>query len=126
MNDESPWRTKPARQNPESDLQRAIVQHLKLRAPANVIWYAIPNGIPASKRTGARFKAEGMLAGAPDMAFVLADGRAAFMEIKAAGGRLSAEQKAFEAKCSAMGVEHAVVYSIDQALAVLTAWGAIG
>jgi ketopantoate reductase len=113
------------RDNPEEQLQAAIVQHLKLLAPKNVIWFAVPNGIPTSKRTGARFKAQGVVAGIADLCFVLADGRAAFMELKSAKGRLSSEQKAFADRCAAMGVEHVVSANIDQALSVLRAWGVL-
>lgn len=113
------------RRDPEGELQRALVQYLRLLAPKNVIWYAVPNGVPASKRTGARFKALGVIAGVPDLAFVLSDGRAAFLELKAGAGRMSPEQKAFAERCAAMGVEHAVTNNLDQALAILRAWGVL-
>lgn len=116
---------KKSRDNPEERLQRAIWQHIVLRAPKNIIAYAVPNGIPSSPRTGARFKAMGLVPGIFDMAFVLADLSPAFLEIKVKGGRLSQEQKAFEAKCERMGIEYAVVYGIDSALQILTAWGVL-
>lgn len=113
------------RKNDEEQLQRAIVQHLILRAPANVIWYAVPNGMPSSKRTGARFKSQGMRAGVPDLCFVLSDGHAAYMELKAPTGRLSPEQKAFREQCATMEVEYAVSADLDQCLSILTAWGVL-
>jgi hypothetical protein len=119
------WGAVPRRENPEERLQAAIVQHLHLRAPVNVIWYHPANGGLRSKRTAARMKAQGVVAGVADLAFVLSDGRAAFMELKAPTGRLSPAQKAFQEKCAAMDVEHAVVSDIDTALRILEAWGAI-
>lgn len=113
------------RRDDEAQLQAAVVQHLKLLAPPNVIYYAIPNGEHRSKRTGGRLKAQGVIAGAPDMAFVLADGTAAYIEFKAAGGRLSAPQKAFQARCDKIGIPYVVCWSIDSAIAVLKAWGCL-
>lgn len=119
------WRDKPKRQNPEETLQRAIVQHLRLLGKKDCIWFAVPNGIPSSKRTGARFKAQGLTAGVSDLCFVLSDGSFAAMELKAKGGRMSTEQKAFAAKCEMVGAPYAVCYDLDSALSVLRAWGVI-
>lgn len=113
------------RRHEEDDLQAAIVAHLRLLAPKNVIWFHPANGGSRSKRTAGRMKALGVVPGIPDLAFTLADGRSAYMELKAMGGRLSPEQRLFQSKCEAMGVEHAVVYSIDAALNVLRAWGCL-
>lgn len=115
------WREKVPRAHPEADLQRAIVAHLRMLAPKNVIWFHPMNSAPVSKRTAGRFKAEGVVAGVADLCFVLPDGRAAFMELKAPGGRLSAAQRAFQDQCAAMGVEFCVCYDIDTALSVLRA-----
>lgn len=125
MTDLMAWREKAPRRDPEGELQRAIVQHLKLLAPANVIWAHIPNGEHRSKRTGARLKALGVQKGMPDLMFVLADGRAAFMELKAKAGRLSPDQKAFAEKCNLLDIEYLVTSDLDQALSVLRAWGAL-
>lgn len=110
------------RNNAEETLQKAIVQHLRIRGNPDAIWFHPANGIPASKRTGARFKALGVVAGVPDMVFTLPDGRSAYMELKALGGRLSPEQRAFAEKCIRLGVEHCVCYDIDTAISVLEAW----
>lgn len=118
------YRDKPARRHSEEDLQKAVWQHVILKAP-DAIAFAIPNGEYRSKRTGARLKAQGVVAGVPDMAFVLQGGTIAFMEFKAAKGRLSPAQKAFIAKCEALAVPVAVVSDIDQALAVLARWGVL-
>lgn len=114
-------RKKP-RAHPEEDLQSALVQHLRMLAPKTVIWFAVPNGAYKSKRTAARFKAQGLVAGVPDLCFVLADGSAAFLELKSGAGRLSPQQKDFAARCEAMGVPWAVASDIDTALAILRGW----
>lgn len=116
------WRDKPARKSPEADLQKAIWQHILIRGNHNAIAYAVPNGESRSKRTGAKLKAQGVVAGVFDLMFILPDGRAAAMELKALGGRLSPEQKAFAARLAAIGVEHCVCFDIDTAISVLEAW----
>lgn len=63
-----------------------------------------------------------MVAGVPDLSFVLPDGTAAFMELKKPGGTLSPVQRAFMLKCINMGVPHSVVADIDTALDILEAW----
>lgn len=113
------------RRNDEEDLHKAIWQHIKISGAKNIIAYHPANGGSRSKRTGAKLKAMGVVKGVPDLAFVLADCRAAFMEIKIPGGRLEPEQKAFQKRCADMGVEYVVVYSIDSALSVLRAWKVI-
>jgi hypothetical protein len=118
------WGT-PRRENPEERLQAAIVQHLNLRAQSDVIWYHPANGGLRSKRTAARMKSQGVVAGVPDLAFVLPGGSAAFLELKSPTGRLSPAQKAFGEKCEAMGVPYAVSANLDNALAILVAWGVL-
>lgn len=113
------------RNNEEEKLQVALVQHLMLLAPKNVIWFAIPNGIPASKRTGARFKAQGVRAGVYDMMFLLPGGKAAALELKSATGRPSPAQKAFGEACEAIGIDNAVASNIDQAISILQAWNVL-
>lgn len=125
MNDLLAYRSKPPRQNPEEGLQKAIWQHIVLLGNPKAIAYAVPNGEYRSKRTGARLKAQGVVAGVPDLAFVLPDGRAAFVELKRPGGTLSPAQKAFHAKCAAMDVPCAVIADIDTAVATLRGWGVL-
>lgn len=113
------------RAHPEDDLQCAIVQHLKLRGAPSVLWYAVPNGSYKSQRSAARFKRQGLVAGIPDLAFVLADGRAAFVELKSRTGRLSPEQKAVLARLDAMQVPYLVSSNLDEVLGTLKMWGVL-
>lgn len=121
------WRAsgKKERAHAEEDLQCAIVQHLRLWGRSDVIWYHPANGGARSKRAGARMKLMGVVPGVPDLAFVLSDGSPAYIELKAAGGRLEPPQRAFQAKCAVMGVPYVVCYSLDSALAILRAWNVI-
>lgn len=123
---EQPWfPDAPHRKTAEAELHKAIWQHILLYGAKDVIAFHPANGEVRSKRTGARLKAMGVVPGVPDLCFTLADGHSAYMEIKAPGGRLSPEQKAFQRKCELMGVEYACVFGIDAALAVLRAWNVL-
>jgi len=109
----------------EDAIQAAIVQLLRLAADRRTIYLAIPNGIPASPRIGARFVKHGLLAGAPDLLIITPDGRTNFLEVKAPDGRQSDAQKDFQARCAIVGVHYRVVRSISEAEEVLREWNAL-
>jgi hypothetical protein len=111
------------RKTEEEQIQCALVEHLKLYGDKRVVWFAVPNGEHRSKATGGRLKAMGVVAGVYDMVFFLPDGHAAVLELKSQDGRVSRAQEAFGERCEAINVMQAVAWNIDQALAILTAWG---
>jgi hypothetical protein len=119
------FHTVTRRQSPEARLQKAILQHLKLTAPKDVFWFHPANEGRRGVVTGANLKALGMLPGVADLVIVVA-GRAFFMEIKSASGRLSDAQQAFAETCKRGGSEWVCVNNIDDALKHLRKWGAIG
>lgn len=108
----------------EELIQRAIIDHLRIRADKRVIFFSIPNS-PRSKVAGGRLKAMGMLAGAPDLCFVLPDASVCFLELKQGKNRLSESQTDFAKRCEAIGVVCASAWGLDQALSILTAWGVL-
>ena len=55
------------RARPESQLQAAVVEHLRLRAKPDVLWLHPANGGTRDIREAARFKRMGVLAGASDL-----------------------------------------------------------
>jgi hypothetical protein len=109
----------------EDAIQEAIVQLLRLAADRRTIYFAIPNGIPASPRIGARFVKHGLLAGAPDLLIITPDGRTNFLEVKAPDGRQSDAQKDFQARCAIVRVNYRVVRSLGEAEEVLREWNAL-
>ena len=113
-----------ARNNPEFKTHAAIVQVLRFNAWPEVIWYHVPNGNKLSPRTAGFNKMLGVLAGVPDLCFDIA-GCCHYLEIKAPKGRLSDEQRAFQNLCLETQRPHAVVYSLDEAIAVLSRWGVL-
>lgn len=108
----------------EEQLQRSIASYLKIAAP-KAMWFHVPNGEHRSKATGGRLKAMGVRPGVPDLCFILRRGYAGFMELKAAGGKLSKPQAEFEAYCKDNLIPHAVVTSLDQAIEIFKGWGIV-
>jgi hypothetical protein len=109
----------------EDKLHVAIADLLRRTAAPGVVWWHTPNGGRRSKREAARFRSMGVLAGVSDFAISLPNGRFGFIEVKSPRGQLSAEQHEFLAAMKANGHFTEVIRSVDGALGVLKAWGAI-
>lgn len=69
-------------------------------------------------------KQMGLIPGAADLGIVV-DGKIHFLEVKAADGVQSASQRDFEARCVIEKIPYKCVYSLTEALKVLTEWKAI-
>jgi hypothetical protein len=110
------------RASPESQIQRAVCDHLRLRAKPDVLWLHVPNGGRRDVRTGAMLKREGVLAGASDL-LLWHDGNSFALELKSPGGRLSDAQLEFLARFNDAGGHSACAEGTDRALACLEAWG---
>lgn len=80
--------------------------------------FHIPNGMNTNAREGAKFKAQGVIAGVPDLVFVWA-GKTHYIEVKTATGRLSDRQKALHQKWSEQGVDVRVVRSSAEIIAIV-------
>lgn len=116
---------KDPRQHREEDLQRYVVQLLKLCAVRGLVHFHCPNGEARSKVTGARLKGLGVRPGVADFCFVLPGGRAAFLELKTPTGRPSSEQRVFRADVEGAGAMYAIARTPEQVQEVLGAWGAL-
>jgi len=110
------------RRSPEAAIQRAVCDHLRLRAKAEVLWLHCPNGEHRNPITGAKLKRMGVLAGASDL-LLWHQGNSFALELKAPGGRLSEAQLEFLARFNDAGGHTANAEGIDRALACLSAWG---
>ena len=116
---------RPVRLSPQpSELQVhiAIAGHLRHRAVAGLFWFHPPNGELRDKATAAKLKAMGTKAGVPDFV-LLHRGRLHGLEIKRHDGRVSTEQHVARREIEAAGGIWAVAHGVDEALAVLRAWG---
>lgn len=78
-------RTPSRRRSPERQIQAAIMKFLRLALPRDAWVGAIPGG------DGRATRAPGYVAGTPDVLIVYR-GRAHFIEVKSAKGKLSIEQ----------------------------------
>lgn len=113
------------RKNEEDLIQIALVEHIRLFAVKDLIWYMVPNGTNKSKAAAGRAKAMGLRAGVYDLAGALPGGQAWFLEIKTRTGKLSDSQIDFGELCERNGSLHQVCYSLDTALVWLRAIGAL-
>lgn len=109
----------------EDLVQRAVVQHLRLRARPGVTFFAVPNGGGRSPVEASIMKGLGVRAGVPDL-FIVAQGRPFALELKRdKGGRTSELQIGMMREFEAAGITCAVAAGVDQAVAQLVAWGVL-
>ncbi|MGS4947823.1 VRR-NUC domain-containing protein [Meridianimarinicoccus sp. RP-17] len=114
------------RGTPEADLQRAVVQALRIALPRTAIIHHCANEMTEPGPRGAKRQAilvgMGVHRGFADL-MVLCDGRVLFLELKSPVGRLSASQVAFRDAVLAQGFGWALVRSHDDALGALVDHG---
>ena len=114
------------RGTPEADLQRAVVQALRIALPRAAIIHHCANEATEAGPRGAKRQAilvgMGVHAGFADL-MVLCDGRVLFLELKAPKGRLRPEQEAFRDAVLAQGFGWALVRSLDDAPGALADQG---
>jgi hypothetical protein len=113
------------RNQPEYRLHYYVVQLLTLKRRPNIVFWHTPNGEYRSKRTAAKLATMGVLKGVADISIVLPGGHIAFLELKAEGGYLSAEQRAFRANVEGLGALYAVARSPQDAEDILNEWGVL-
>jgi hypothetical protein len=116
--------TQTRRDNPEARLQRAVCEHLRLTALPGVLYLKITNEGKRSAALGAEFKRQGLKPGAADLLIVI-DGRAYFLELKAAREKPSLDQLLFADEAIKAGADYQWADNIDDALNFLRCWGAI-
>jgi hypothetical protein len=110
------------RSRPEDAIQRAIVQHYRMRAAPGVFMFAVPNGGWRSPVEAAIMKATGTVPGIPDTIW-LKDGKTYALELKAKGGRLSEAQEHVLTKLRDAGASATHAHGLDQAIRILEGWG---
>jgi hypothetical protein len=95
----------------EAQLQRAVIAFLRLAAPEAVA-FAIPNAARRSATGRATNAVAGLLSGAPDLILVH-DGRALFLELKSAKGRVSPQQAEAHARLRAAGAFVGIIRTLE-------------
>lgn len=109
------------RNNPERDLQRALVKQLQVRCKPDVLWWHTPNGGGRDVREASQLKLMGTLAGVHDLLF-FHDRNMFSIELKAPGARLdwSDTQKEFRDKFMKAGGYPWLANDMDSALMFLS------
>ncbi len=107
----------------EDAIQADIVVHLRLILPGSHRVFHVPNGGSRDAREAAKLKRMGVLPGIPDIAILRPAQRVAWIEVKAAKGRLSSAQIAFRDWCRAQGHPWALCRSVSDAEAFVHAEG---
>jgi hypothetical protein len=113
----------------ESKLQQACVKWFRLQYPSFArLLFAIPNGGARDKVTGSLLKAEGVVAGVPDLFLaspkILETGtgdlygyevtHGLFIEMKAPGGKVTPRQAEMHKLLTAQGYEVALCWTFDE------------
>jgi hypothetical protein len=107
---------------PESQLQRAVLAHLEVRAAPYTFWFHVPNGGARTATEGAILKGLGVRAGVPDL-IIVHGGRFYGLELKTPSGQVSPAQEQTLASLRSAGALTAVAVGLDDALRVLEGWG---
>lgn len=105
---------------PEQLLQQQVAEYLALAYPDLVWWHTANNA--RSAHIGGILKSMGVRAGVADLAFVLPNGQAAFLELKAKRGVLSEAQEQFAAAVIRSGGMWAMARSLTGAADILRFW----
>jgi hypothetical protein len=107
---------------PEAQIQRAVFDHLRLRAAPGVFAFHVPNGGYRKPIEAAIMKGLGVKAGVPDVV-AIHKGHVFGLELKAEGGRATPKQLEAIAAMEAAGAYCCIAEGLDRALAVLEQWG---
>ena len=114
------------RSTPEADVQRAIVQALRVALPRDAIVHHCANEVTEAGSRGqirqSILVGMGVHAGFADL-MVISGGRVLFLEVKSQTGRLRKSQEVFRDTICAQGFGWALVRSVDDALGALADHG---
>ena len=127
----------PDRPELEDDLAKDVAEYLSWAWPEHLPWWHTPNGgkreqvVRTDRRTGktyrfspeaAKLKKMGVLAGVPDLTFIMPNGQAAFIELKVGDNDLSDEQIALRKRLLACNCGYKVAWSVDEVQTICRAW----
>lgn len=108
--------------NEEARIQASVVDYVRRVCP-DVLIYHPPNGEWRDKRTAAKLRWMGVVAGIPDLVLLYGQGKTAFFEIKTDKGRLSKTQALVASWLELSDFPWFLVRSIDDARHALAELG---
>lgn len=104
----------------ESKIQQVAIMEIWNKLPqTRLCLFHIPNGMFSNAREGAKFKAQGVISGVPDLVFVW-NGKTHYIEVKCEKGKLSENQKALHQKWMEQGVSVNVMRSSEEIIRFVT------
>jgi hypothetical protein len=103
----------------------AVADALRVAAAPGWMWSHFPAGELRDDVTGAKLKRMGLKRGWSDFVLIGPDGVHHWLELKRGKASLLVEQEAFAQQLLQRGVPWKLARSFDEAIAVLTGWGAI-
>jgi hypothetical protein len=110
------------RKRPEDQIQRTVLQHLKIRAPRDCFFFHPANGGQRSPVEAAILNGLGVRAGVPDLIIIHA-GEVFGLELKAEGGGKPTElQLEAQEAMRRAGAKVATATGLDAALKQLESW----
>jgi hypothetical protein len=109
----------------EKGMQIAVADALRVACASGWLWTHFPAGELRHPAVAGQLKAMGLNPGWPDIMLLSPLGLFHALELKNGNKPLSTAQEAFRDACVARRVPWAVARSVDEALRVLTRWGAI-
>ena len=109
------------RAQPEAQIQKAVLAHLKARGAKDMVYWHTPNGGKRNVIEAVRFKAMGVRPGVSDLIF-LRNGEAFALELKAADGRPTENQLKFLSDFRNAGGHAVCAEGLNEAIAILETW----
>jgi hypothetical protein len=113
----------PTTTNPlasESKIQQVAIMEIWNKLPqTRLCLFHVPNGMFSNAREGAKFKAQGVISGVPDLVFIW-QGKTHYIEVKCEKGKLSENQKALHQKWMEQGVSVNVMRSSEEIIRFVT------
>ena len=104
----------------ESKIQQVAIMEIWNKFPqTRLCLFHVPNGMFSNAREGAKFKAQGVISGVPDLVFVW-NGKTHYIEVKCEKGKLSENQKALHQKWSEQGVSVNVMRTSEEIIRFVT------
>lgn len=107
----------------ENEIQRAVFDHIKMRAAPNVFAFHPKNGgVHQRGRRAGINSGLGVVSGVPDI-IILASGQVYALELKTGKGKVSDEQHSAMARMKQAGAIVSVAFSLDSAIEWLEGHG---
>ena len=106
---------------PEQALQKAVLEHLAVRAVQGTYWFHVGNGGYRTPLEAKVFKSLGVRPGVPDL-IIINDGRTYGLELKSHGQSLTPVQRTAHVLMRQAGAIVETAVGIDEALKQLEEW----